>query len=162
LSVKLHPDDRPLLMADGHDLAVIFRLGVDLQAGWQRGSLSDQRSIAANLERGGYRFEYLLPRVPYRRRLTMQRSGGPHNPATQGRHNRLMPQTNPQHRYRGAHASHDLLADPRLVGRAGTGRKDNRLGPKPPHFGQAKGVVPAHQRLLPQLAQVASQVMDET
>src|SRR6478609_874565 len=95
------------------------------------------------------------------RGLAMHWSPGTNNVGTIRRSNALVSQTDSQDRNAGADASHRLGRDPCLCRRAGTRRNDDVGGVQRRDLFYSDRVVPADQRLLTQLFDVAGKIVDK-
>src|ERR1051326_5724803 len=81
--------------------------------------------------------------------------------AAKSRANRLMPQTNTQHRTLAGKMLDQINADPRFLWRAWAGRNQNVAGPHGFDFGRRDLVIAAHFNLLSQLAEILDKVVSE-
>ena len=158
--VELHPVHRVPGVLDGHDLAVLGRRQ-DLEIGRNGGRRDHERVVSGRAERRGQAVKDAGAGVVDHRGLAVHGLTGSNDLAAVGGPDALVSQTHSQDRYRGAETADDLGGDPRLGGRAGTRGNDDVGGRHRFHVVDAQGVVPEDHRRLPELTDVARQVVDE-
>jgi hypothetical protein len=72
-----------------------------------------------------------------------------------------MSEADAEYRYCWREAANDVRRDTSLARRAGTWREDDVRGAERRNVIEGDGIVPTHDRLTPQLAHIASQVVDK-
>src|SRR4051812_30181367 len=159
LGVELHALGGQLAVADGHhDPAASGR---DLERVGQRLLLHDEGVIAPDGQRRRDPVEDRAAVVLDRRRLAVHREMADDG-AAEGLGERLVAEADAQRRHPGlGEALDDVEADPRLVGRARTGRDDDAVGPAREQLLDVRGVVAHDVELAAQLAQVLDEVVGE-
>ncbi len=162
--VELYPPSsnnfvyRPMPMLEAHDLAV-FGPGGDLELGRQGVALDRQRVVARRRERVRQALEQALAGMMDRAGLAVHEGLGADDVAAEGLAHGLVPEADAQDRQILGGAAQQGQADPRLIRRARTGRKQDRLGLHGEGVLDGDGVVAAHDGLGPKLGQVVDEVV---
>src|SRR3989454_9566618 len=143
-----------------HDLTVL-RGGGDAEIARQRVPADHEGVVARCGEGVGQPGEDAPAVVPDGGCLAVHWPPGPHDRGAVGRPDALVAEADPENGNRGPEAPHDLDRDPGLGGGARARRDDDVRRPQRFDVPERRGVVTADDGILPQLAHVTGQGVDE-
>ena len=124
--------------------------------------LDDQGVVPADTQRGGQAFEEIRAGMLDQRRSAMHRFGSPDDFSAQGRGDRLMPETDAEHRNRIAQLANQLDRDPRLSGRAGAWRNHDRSRGDLSDLRDCRGIVANDLRLASEFDKIPREIVNKT
>jgi hypothetical protein len=148
--VELQAEGGMFFVPDSHDFAAAVGgvgPGRYFKIGRKRVGLNDQAVVARGFERIGHALEQIAIVVKNAIDLAVHQPFGPHNSSTRGLADRLMSQTNAQHRQLAGKSRDALAGNAGLSRRAGPGRNDEVRRGKPIDFIGRDFVVPEHPQI---------------